>query len=169
MKNVCLRTTFDLRLNKKTNKKIFGANLKLLGKIFVSSSKKCQSCIFNIWEMYDKHFFSKNENLGFLSPDCFIWIKQPQKLVHTFWTIFRNCMKIVWQAFFHTLDLWNCMISIFGVWRSTQVTAVFQQTVIPWSRNYIRTSLNTSELRNNCITTAAIYCYVALQYYFSAG
>ena len=23
-------------------------------------------------------------------------------------------MKIVWQAFFHTLDVWNCMISIFG-------------------------------------------------------
>ena len=37
--------------------------------------------------------------------------------LYQFSTIFRNCMKIVWQAFSHTLDLWNCMISIFGVCR----------------------------------------------------
>ena len=43
---------------------------------------------------------------------------------------FKNCMKIVWLAFFHTFDVGNCMISIFGVgkckisifglWRSTR-------------------------------------------------
>ena len=33
-----------------------------------------------VWELYDKHFFfQKNENLSFLSPDCFRRIKHPQK------------------------------------------------------------------------------------------
>ena len=29
-------------------------------------------------------------------------------------------MKIVWLVFFHRLRLWNCMISIFDLWRSTR-------------------------------------------------
>ena len=32
----------------------------------------------------------------------------------------KNCMKIVCLAFFHTFDVGNCMISIFGLWRSTR-------------------------------------------------
>ena len=33
--------------------------------------------------------------------------------------IYRTFTEIASQAFFHGLDAWNCMISIFGVWRST--------------------------------------------------
>ena len=77
-KNVRLRTKFDLRLKKK--QKIFWAKIsKLLEKFFVSPSKKCQSYNSHVWELYDKHFFQKNENLSFLSPECFIRIKHPQK------------------------------------------------------------------------------------------
>ena len=47
--------------------------------------------------------------------------------LYQFSTIFRNCMKIVWQAFSHTLDVWNCMISIFGVRRSTRVSIIWNQ------------------------------------------
>ena len=39
LENVCLSTRFDLRLKK--NRRRFWAISKLLGKIFVSSSKKC--------------------------------------------------------------------------------------------------------------------------------
>ena len=45
-----------------------------------------------IWELYDKHFFSKKENLGFLTPDCFIRIKQPEKKVFIF---FQPFLEIV--------------------------------------------------------------------------
>ena len=46
----------------KKNKKFLGQIFKITLKI---PSKKCQSYNFHIWELYDKHFFSKNENLGF--------------------------------------------------------------------------------------------------------
>ena len=55
---------------------------KFLGQIFKITfrhQKKCPSYNSHIWELYDKQFFSKNENLSFLSPDCFIRIKHPQK------------------------------------------------------------------------------------------
>ena len=56
----------------KNLKKFWAKFSKLLEKFFVSPSKKCQSYNIHIWELYDKHFFQKNENLSFLSPDCFI-------------------------------------------------------------------------------------------------
>ena len=34
--------------------------------------------------------------------------------------ILQKCMKFVWLAIFHRLSVWNCMISIFGLWRSTR-------------------------------------------------
>ena len=34
-----------------------------------------------------------------------------------------KCMKSVWVVFFQILSLWNCMISIFGLWRSTRVSS----------------------------------------------
>ena len=77
-KNVCLRTKFDLPLKKK-QKKFWAKFSQLLEKFFVSPSKKCPSYNFHIWELYDKHFFQKTKTSVFLSPDCFIWIKQPQK------------------------------------------------------------------------------------------
>ena len=44
----------------KKNKKFLGQIFKITWKSFVSPSKKCQSYNFLIWELYDKHFFSKN-------------------------------------------------------------------------------------------------------------
>ena len=35
--------------------------------------------------------------------------------------ILQKFMKIVWLAFFQRLSVWNCMISMFGLWRSTRV------------------------------------------------
>ena len=35
-------------------------------------------------------------------------------------TILAKCMKFVLAEFFHRLSLWNCVISIFGLWRSTR-------------------------------------------------
>ena len=78
-KNVCLRTKFDLRLKKK--QKNFWAKFSKL--LCVAIKKKCQSYTFHIWELYDKHFFQKKRKPQFLSPDCFIRIKQPQKRVYT--------------------------------------------------------------------------------------
>ena len=60
---------------------------KFLGQIFKITlcrhQKKCQSYTFHIWELYDKHFFQKKRKPQFLSPECFIRIKQPQKRVYT--------------------------------------------------------------------------------------
>ena len=78
-------------------KLFFGKNLfawanfqnysKNLGQTFVSPSKKCQSNNFPygncmIW------IFSKNENLVFLSPECFIRNNQP--LLHSSGFFFRS-------------------------------------------------------------------------------
>ena len=35
-------------------------------------------------------------------------------------TIFAKCMIFVWLVFFQRLSLWNCMISVFGLWKSTR-------------------------------------------------
>ena len=87
LKNVCLRTKFDLQL-----KKNFWAKFsKLLERDFVSPSKKCQSYNFHIWDLYDKQFFQKTKTSFFL-PDCFIRIKQPQKQVYIF---FQPFLEIV--------------------------------------------------------------------------
>ena len=40
-------------------------------------------------------------------------------------TILEKCKKFVWLVFFHRLSLWNCMISIFVLWRSTRVKVKF--------------------------------------------
>ena len=71
---VCVRNSI---CGWKKNKKFLGQIFKITSKLL--AIKKCQSYNFHIWELYDKHFFSKNENLRFLLPDCFIRIKQSQK------------------------------------------------------------------------------------------
>ena len=48
----------------KKTKKIL-RQFQFIWKIFCIAIKKCQSYNFHIWDMYDKHFFSKNENLSF--------------------------------------------------------------------------------------------------------
>ena len=42
-------------------------------------------------------FSKKKKNSIFSSPDCFIRIKQPEKLVLIFFQPFSKSMKIVWQ------------------------------------------------------------------------
>ena len=70
---------------KKTNKKMFGANSKIL---------------FDKWELYEKLFFQKTKTSVFLLPDYVVRIKQLQKLVYIF---FQPFLEIVWK----------CMTSIF--------------------------------------------------------
>ena len=51
--------------------------------------------------------------------------------------ILQKCMKFVWLAFFHRLSVWNCMISIFGLWRSTRVKTVYVYSeLLPSNGNY---------------------------------
>ena len=59
---------------------------KVLGQIFKITlcrhQKKCQSYTFHLWNCMISIFFKKRKP-QFLSPDCFIRIKQPQKRVYT--------------------------------------------------------------------------------------
>ena len=75
VEKVCSLTKFDLRLKKKTKR--FGAISNFFGKNFVSPSKIGSHTISIYWNCMIS-IFSKNENLGFLSPECCIRIKQPQ-------------------------------------------------------------------------------------------
>ena len=78
-KNVCLRTKFDLRLKK--NEKFFGPNFQNY---------------FNIWELYDKHFFHKKLEPQFFITGLFYKNQTSTEIsLYQFSTIFRNCMKIV--------------------------------------------------------------------------
>ena len=71
------------------------------------------NCMINI--------FSKKKMIVFYYQTVLIGSHSPS--TNLFPMIFWNCMKIVWQAVFHTLDVWNCMVSIFGVWRSTRAAS----------------------------------------------
>ena len=43
-----------------------------------------------------------------------------KKILRNFdYTILAKCMEFVRLVFFHKFSLWNCMIGIFGLWRST--------------------------------------------------
>ena len=117
---VCVRKSI---CDWKKNQKNFWAKFsKLLEKFFVSPSKKCQSYNFHIWELYDKHFFQKRKTSVFYHQIVLLesYSHRNEFIPVLVSTIFRNCMKIVWQAFSLRLVVWNCMISIFGVWRSTR-------------------------------------------------
>ena len=64
-KKICEKCLFVYEIRfavEKKNKKIFGPNFQ---NYFAKLSKKCQSCNFHIWELYDKGFFHKNKNLNF--------------------------------------------------------------------------------------------------------
>ena len=100
---------------KKNTKKSFSGNFKII--FFCRHQKSVSHTIsynFHIREFYDTHFFlQKNKNLVFLSPDCFIWSS-----LNFLSNFIRNRAKIVWQALFYTLNVWNCITSIF---RCTEV------------------------------------------------
>ena len=115
--NVCLSTKFVLRLKKRT---IFLKVLKLFKKTLLWLSKKMLNiqfpygnCIFSIF-LYKKVIW-------------FIYVEFWDKVISqnkTIWkfvdTILEKSVKFVWVVFFHRLSLWNCMISVFGLWRSTR-------------------------------------------------
>ena len=46
-----------------------------------------------MWELYEKHFFKERKHGFFSSPDCFIRIKQPQKLVYIFFQRFFEIVR----------------------------------------------------------------------------
>ena len=106
--NVRLSTKLNLRL-----KKSWG-NFKIKWKNYCVAIKKVLVIQFPQIKLYDKIFFQKTKTSVFSSPDCFIRIKQPQKLVLIFFQAFFD--TLVWQAFLDTLDVSNCMISIFGIY-----------------------------------------------------
>ena len=67
-------------------------------------------------------FFSKNKNPDFFNAQTVLLESNSLKtILYLFSTIFRNCVEIVGQVFFHTFVVWNCMISIFGLWRLSLV------------------------------------------------
>ena len=118
-KTVCLRTKFDLRLKK--NRKFFGPNFQNYLKNFLCRHQKNVSHTISIYgNCMISIFFKKREPQFFITRLFYKNQTATEIKLYQFSTIFRNCMKIVWQAFFHTLDVWNCMITIFGVWRSTR-------------------------------------------------
>ena len=75
---VCVRNSI---CGWKKNKKIFWAKFsKLLKKLFLCRHQKMPVIQFPYMGIVlVRIFFQKNENLSFLSPDCFIRIKHPQK------------------------------------------------------------------------------------------
>ena len=120
----------------KKNKQILGKNLQ----IFVSPSKNANHTVSIYGNGMESIFFKKiNLNQFFLSPVCSTVLKKPQKWFNFFSIVFRKCMKIVDKHFLHTLDVWicmarifvawNCLISIFGVWRSTRAVNLNQHCI----------------------------------------
>ena len=72
----------------------------------------CMSSIFFLTKNFSFLFSTFHQNL------C----QNKRKVLRKFDdTILAKCMKFVWLVFFHRLSLWNCMTSIFGLWRSTRV------------------------------------------------
>ena len=65
----------------------------------------------------------------FFDKKCFLfylwwYTKFNAKQEKTLWKfddlVLAKCMKLVWLIIFHRLCLWNCMISIFCLWRSNR-------------------------------------------------
>ena len=112
---------YEIRFAVEKKTKIFlGQIFKLLEKFFVSPSKNASHTIPIYGNCMISIFFKKREPQFFITRMFYKNQTSTEISLYQISTIFRNCMKIVWQAFFHTLDVWNCMITIFGVWRSTR-------------------------------------------------
>ena len=115
---VCVRNSI---CGWKKNKKFFGPNFQNYLKNFLCRHQKNASHTIPIYgNCMISIFFKKTRTSVFITRLFYKNQTSTEISLYQFSTIFRNCMKIVWQAFFHTLDVWNCMITIFGVWRSTR-------------------------------------------------
>ena len=108
-KNVCLNTKIILRLKKK-HEKFFGRNFK-------------NFCFHQKNASFSFLFSTIHQNLCQNKRKVFLKFDDP---------ILANCMKFVWLVFFHRLSYWNCMISIFGLWRSTRVVSGFRSKDAPF-------------------------------------
>ena len=118
---------------------------KKKSKFSVVAAQKTLKCFASSWNDCSKHFFTKkyfkkNSNHAisiygncmasiFFIPffSFFQWrdtnfdTKTTIKyLWNSFNFVLQICMKFVWLAFLHRLSVWNCMISIFGLCRSTR-------------------------------------------------
>ena len=80
----------------KKNKKKFGSNFQNYLKNFLCRHQKNASHTISIYGNCMISIFFKNKNLSFLSSDCFIRIKQPQKWVYT---SFQPFLEIVWKLY----------------------------------------------------------------------
>ena len=99
----------------------FAAERKNKKKILLSLSKKASHTI-SIHGIYMITVFL-TKSVSFLFSTIHQLCCQNKKKV--LWkndeNLFANCMKLVWLVFLHRLSLWNCKISIFGLWRSTRM------------------------------------------------
>ena len=106
--DVCLRTKLDLRLKKNFLREVF----KITTETFL-----CR-----IWKLYGKHFFKKKlSSQFFLSPLYSSVLEKQQKWFIFFSIFFENVWKFYGKHFLHTLDVWNCMIRIFDVWKCIEL------------------------------------------------
>ena len=110
-----------------------GQIFKITWKIFCAAIKKMPVIQFKS--------FKKRKSQFFITRLFYENQTATEMSLYQFSTIFRNCMKIVWQAFSHSLDVWNCMISIFGVWRSTRVIWAWDQLLASYNRNNVQKRL----------------------------
>ena len=124
LRNVCLCTNFILLLKNKTKKwDIF----KTTWKNNCVTIRKRWTNNFHIWELHDKRLFfqkTKSKNLClFITRLFFLESNSCRNYFTSFSIIFENCIKKYenfMPSVFLTLDVWNCIVRIFGVWRSTR-------------------------------------------------
>ena len=110
MENVCL----------KTEKKVL-KHFQIDSKSFFLSPSKNASHSISIYRNCMISIFSQPKTSVFFITKLFYQNQTAEEIsLNLFSTIFRNCLKIVGEEFFLTLDVWNCMTSIFCVWRSTR-------------------------------------------------
>ena len=116
-------------LKKKNTKKCLGAISKSL---FCRRHQKIASHTFSIYGNFIISIFL-TKNFSFLCSTIHRILCQNKKKV--FWkfddTNLAKFMKFVWLVFLHRLSLWNCMISIFGLWRSTRIK-VINETILKY-------------------------------------
>ena len=95
---------------KKKQKNFWGKFSKLLGRIFVSYMEI-------VWQAF---FSKKIENPFFCHQAVQLFSKSRRNGLIFFLLFFEYVWKLYDKHFLHKLDVWNCMISIFGEWGSTR-------------------------------------------------
>ena len=119
-KIVCLITKINLRLKKTQN--TFRGNFENTLKNFCRRRQKNASHTFSIYGNCMISIFL-TKSFSFLFTTIHRILCQNKRNVFRKFndTILAKCMIFVWLVIFHRHSLWNCMISIFGLWRSTRL------------------------------------------------